>query len=568
MEKIEVQGSLTFEYNGYLYRVTSDVYKWDPEYVYNTNEYVLYRGRLMKAKTRTPGAWLFNFEYVAPVDRLTKNATNDDLAPIYKSLDEIRCKLGLDAEEPDSIDPGFNPEYKPDCPCQPDEPGESGGCSGSGSDDECIDPGFTMKPWTELTLRVQTIEQTYVRTINNQTPISGNINIDYDGSVMPPESNIVRWSDENTIDFAPEDKIQYVISDTPMNALSYDGSLNLGSESLHLNLATIDTVTINGADIVTSETVVDLINDQNIRGKKHFDYISTTEAPQDDNQVPNSKWISDTIDLKLEEAIKPRLTKQTVFYIDSSSLKDTEDGTQECPFKTLKNAVDYIKEVDLNFQAVTLEFIGVYSDNSEMLELPELGSTIKLLSRSKSDTIMPPLYVTGHWDIDGVTLSDNRIGQCPLEVDRGYCTLRNVTVQLNTPAPATDAIFIHNTGVLQLASKCVIAIVNNSTINVQNAVHLKAGTLIGNEDVHSNVGEANTLKISSDNSGFGVGIYAENGARCLYLENTDFQHSRGCVPYVAIKASVIQGLTLLQGIVGENDASSIVTLNVVPPDEI
>ena len=239
-----------------------------------------------------------------------------------------------------------------------------------------------------------------------------------------------------------------------------------------------------------------------------------------------------------------------------------------CPsFDEMKNAVSYIKEIDLNFQQVTLEFLGEYTDNSELLELPELGPTVKIISRG-NNVIMPPLYITGHWDIDGVTLADNRVGQCPLEVDRGFCTLRIVKVALNTPAPATDAIYVHNTGVLQLASKSSITIVNESTVNVQNAIHIKAGTLIGNEDIHSNVGEVNSLAISKDNSGFGVALWLENGARALYLESTDVSIPIGCTPYVAHKASVLQGLTLPQGQQGESDASSIISLIPKKSDEI
>ena len=557
MDKIEVQGSLTFEHNGYLYRVTSDVYKWDPDYIYNAGEYVLYRGKLLQAKTKTPGAWLFNFDTVKPTDRLTRNSTNDDLEPIHQSLNEIRAKLGLEPfepDEPDSVDPGFNPEYPG---CGPEEGGDD---TRPPCNQDDVDPDFTMKPWVGIELRLQTIEKTYVRTINNQPPISGNINIDYDGSVEPPESTLLRWSESNTLDLKPENKIQYMIDETPMQVIAYDGSLHLGSENLHLDIATVDTVTINGADVVTSETVVDLINDQNISGKKHFDYLSTTEAPQDDIQVPNSGWVNETIDTKLQDAIKPRLVETTTYYIDSASLADDEDGSKDFPFKTLKNAVCYIKEVDINFQAVTLEFTGAYTDNSEVLELPEVGPTVKIINRSKAEVIMPPLYVTGHWDIDGVILCDNRLGQCPLEVDRGFCVLRNATVSLRTPAPATDAIFVHNTGVLQLASGCTIEIVNESTINVEHAIHVKAGTLIGNEDVHSNVGETNYLSISKDNSSFGVALWLENGARALYLESTDFTSPVGCTPYVAQKASVLQGLTLPPGAQGESDASSIIAL--------
>lgn len=559
MDKIEVQGSLTFEHNGYLYRVTSDVYKWDPEHIYNPGEYVLYRGMLWQAKTKTPGAWMFNFEKVAPTDKLTKTATNDDLTPIYKSLDEIRTKLGLDKEDPDPIDPGFNPDYRPPC-CEP-----GCGCSGSGSGSgdssggEIIDPGFTMHPAiVELGQRLETIETTYVRTINNKHPLGGNINIDFDGSVMPSESDILRWTD-GILELKDSNRFVFNIDGTKFNVLSYDGVMHLGSDQLHLDLASVDTVTVNGADVATCETVVDLANDQNIHGKKHFDYIGTTESPQEDYQVPNSRWISDTIDLRIAEAVKPRLNEQTTFYINASSLSDIEDGTEENPFKTLKNAVTYIKQVDLNFMPVTLEFItSRYTDDSELLELPELGSTVKILSRTGLDTFLPPLYVTGHWDIDGVTLCDNRIGQCPLEIDRGYCVLRNIKVALNTPAPATDAIFVHNNGTLQLASGATLNIINNSNINVQNAIHVKAGMLIGNEDVHSNVGDVNTITISSDNSSFGVGLYATNGARCVYLENTTFSYPRNTVPYVAKKASVLQGL-VVEGNVGESDASSIVT---------
>lgn len=561
MDKIEVQGSLTFEHNGYLYQVTSDVYKWDPEYIYNAGEYVLYRGKLLQAKTKTPGAWLFNFNKVKPTDRLTKDITNDDLEPINESLKEIRAKLGLDQqpEDPDPVDPGFNPDYTPDGP--------------TGDDDVTLptdpeeDPGFTMKPWVEINQRLTTVEQTYVRTINNQTPISGNINIDYDGSVEPPESTLLRWSDSDSLDLKPENSIQYVIDDTPMQVIAYDGSLHLGSDLTHLELATVDTVTINGADIVTSETVVDLINDQNISGKKHFEYLSTTEAPQDDIQVPNSKWVQESIDKKLLDTVKPRLTEATTYYIDCNSLKDGEDGSKEYPFKTLKNAVSYIKEVDVNFQQVTLEFQGQYTDNNELLELPELGPTVKILNRTGLDVVLPPLYVTGHWDLDGVILADNRLGQCPLEVDRGFCVLRKVSITLNTPAPATDAIFAHNTGVLQLASKGSVNITNESTVNVEHAIHIKAGTLIGNEDVHSNVGETNYLAISKDNSSFGVALWLENGARALYLESTDFTVPVGCTPYVAQKASVLQGLTLPQGVQGESDASSIIALLLKKPGE-
>lgn len=562
MDKIEVQGSLTFEHNGYLYQVTSDVYRWDPERIYNPGEYVLYHGKLLQAKTKTPGAWLFNFNKVKPTDRLTTTSTNDDLIPIHQSLKEIRAKLGLEDEpdDPDPIDPGFNPEYPG---CGPEEDGEG---TQPPCDQDDVDPDFTMKPWVGIELRLQTIEKTYVRTINNQTPISGNINIDYDGSVEPPESSLLRWSESNTLDLKPENKIQYMIDDTPMEVISYDGALHLGSENLHLDISTVDTVTINGADIVTSETVVDLINDQNISGKKHFEYLSTTEAPQDDTQVPNSGWVNETIDQKILDSVKPRLVAPVTYYIDSSSLEDAEDGSKEFAFKSLKNAVSYIKEIDLNFQQVTLEFLGEYTDNSELLELPELGPTVKIISRG-NNVIMPPLYITGHWDIDGVTLADNRVGQCPLEVDRGFCTLRNVKVALNTPAPATDAIYVHNTGVLQLASKSSITIVNESTVNVQNAIHIKAGTLIGNEDVHSNVGEVNSLVISKDNSGFGVALWLENGARALYLESTDVSIPVGCTPYVAHKASVLQGLTLPQGQQGESDASSIISLIPKKSDE-
>ena len=48
--------------------------------------------------------------------------------------------------------------------------------------------------------------------------------------------------------------------------------------------------------------------------------------------------------------------------------------------------VSYIKEIDLNFQQVTLEFLGEYSDNSELLELPELGPTVKIISFSLVNT--------------------------------------------------------------------------------------------------------------------------------------------------------------------------------------
>lgn len=135
MDKIEVQGSLIFEHHGYLYKVDSDVYKWDPDHVYNAGEFVLFRDVLFKARIKTLGAWTDNFDKVAPTDRITTNATNDDLQPIYKSLSEIRAALGLDAPvTDDDLDPGIGvlpPSQKPPLPQEPE-------------DGEPIDPEFSV----------------------------------------------------------------------------------------------------------------------------------------------------------------------------------------------------------------------------------------------------------------------------------------------------------------------------------------------------------------------------------------------------------------------------------------
>lgn len=545
MDKIEVQGSLIFEHHGYLYKVDSDVYKWDPDHVYNAGEFVLFRDMLFKARIRTLGSWIANFDKVAPTDRITTNATNDDLQPIYRSLSEIRAALGLDTPvTDDDLDPGIGLPPSPQKPPLPQGP----------EDEDPIDPGFGVdKDLKELVLRVDNIEQTYVRTINHEPALGGNINIDYDGSVQPPESNILRW-DNNTLKLKPEQSLQYIVDDVVHNIVQYDDGLVFGSSNTHLDIQSVDGLTVNGEPVVTSETVVDLINDQNVFGRKHFESIFTTEAPQEDHQIPNKSWIVSTIDDAVATAVKPRLNSDTVFYIDAESLVDAETGTKESPFKTLKNAVDYIKKLDLNFHPVTIEFLGPYTDNSELLELPNLGSNVKIVSKIEG-VELPPLFVTGSWILDGVTLTDNRLAQCPLEVNRGYCVLEHVSIKLKTPAPGTAAIFVCNSGTLQLASGGELNIVNESSVNVVNAICIDAGTLLGNQDVHANVGEANAITVSNDNAGFAVGILAKHGARCLYLENTDYAYM--CLPYVAKQASVIQGLRHNQE--GERDASSMVT---------
>lgn len=535
MKKIEVQGSLVFEHHGFYYTVNSDVYDWDPEYVYNSGEYVLKGGALYKARIETPGAWLCNFDRVEPSDRVTATATTDDIAAITTSLDEVRKKLGLDVEE-DPIDPGFT---HPGCPMPPEEP--------EVPEEPAPDPNIEA-----LEQRINTIEKTYVRTINNEVPLGGNINIDFDGSVMPPESNIVRWQDSALT--LPAGYTINVTDDDSLPIASFDGSLTIGSDTIHVDIKSLDGLTINGSEVVTTDTVVDLINDQNIFGRKHFEKAFTTEAPQEDHQIPNSLWVKEHVKAQVSEAVKPRLNEETTFYIDASNIGDLEDGSREHGFKTLKNAVFYIKKLDLNFEPVTLEFINRYVDMSEMLELPALGSEIKILSRTGLDTELPPLYVTGSWFIDGVTLTDNKLSQCPLEVDRGYCRLGNVKIKLSTPAAGTDAIFVHNNGTVQLSGNTAVSIANESGTEVTRAIHVKAGTLIGNEDRHSNAGDKNSLIISDDNAGFGTGIMATNGARCIYLENTDYECKT--LPYVAQKASLIQGLNTRNE--GEKDASSIV----------
>lgn len=532
MKKIEVQGSLTFENHGYLYTVTSDVYSWDPDHLYNANEYVLYKGKLLQARIRTPGLWLCNFEPVKPNDTVTKYATNDDLQPIYKSLDEIKAKLGISEEDP--LDPWFS---QPQCPPPEDE--------SKPEPDENTD---------EILQRLDTIEQTYVRTINNTPAVGGNINIDYDGTVTPPESTILRWVDGKLI-FDKDKSIVYTADDVQFNVLSFDNGVQLGSDSLHVNIDSVDGLTVNGTPVVTSETVVDLINDQNIHGRKHFDKIFTTESPQEDHQVPNSKWVKDVVDHAIVEAVKPNLSKETVYYIDSRTVLDTQDGSKDAPFKSLKNAIDYIKTINLNFNSITIEFLSRYTDDSSMVELPDFGSYINVVSKTGLDVELPPLYITGKWRFDGVTFTDNKLAQYPIEIDGGYCKLYNVKVALRTPAPGTNAIFVHNTGVVQLAPLGSLVIKNESNVNVQTAICIDAGVLLGNEDVHSNVGEPNSITISNDNSSFAVAMMAKHGARCLYLENTKYSYG-SALPYVAKQASVIQGL-IHRG-EGEQDSSSIV----------
>lgn len=542
MKKIEVQGSLTLEHKGNLYTVNSDVYYWDPYDVYPRGTYVLFKDTLYKAKCKTAGSVITNFELVPPTDRVTVTATNDDLVPLYTDIEKLKAKLGIE----DPVDPGFTApgtgEPEPEAP-KPETP-------------EDVDPDMAVVPgMLELQGRVNLIEQTYVRTINNTQATNGNINIDFDGSAMPPESTIVRFTDGN-IHLPEQASIQYIVQDVPMDVVQYNSSLILGSDLTHLELKSVDTVTVNGNTVVTTEDVVTLLDDQNIQGRKHFEALFTTEAPQEDQQVPNSKWVRRHVAKKIQEAVKPRLNQEQVFYISALNLSDVEDGTEEHPFKTLKNAVSFIKKIDLNFNDISLEFKDRYEDNSEMLELPELGATVTIRSRTGLDTVLPPLYVTGHWRLEGVTLSDNRLAQTPLEVDKGYCVLGTVAIKLASPAPGTDGVFVHNNGTVQLASKGSLTITNESSTPVLRAVHLKAGTLICNEDVHANVGEVNTITVEPDNGGFGVGLFLDNVSRCIYMENTEYTCGAS-LPYVAKNVSIIQGIKQLG--LGEQDASSVVT---------
>lgn len=528
MKLYDVNGSLTFEHNKRLYTVSSDVYTWDPDETYQAGTYVLKDPTLLRAKVKTTGAWLKNFDVIQPTDKVSYNITNDDIEDLYKTVNDIKDKL----EDISSQEHG-----------------------GSGTLPPSVDADVN-----EIKGRLTTIENTYVRTVNSKTPVDGNVDIEC--TVPPPPEpepepepeprppvpvpdNTVQFKDD-AIQLKPEQGITYVVDGTEHQVFSHnDGTLVLGSNTQHLDIQSLDDVTVNGHALLTVNDAVDLINDQNIFGRKHFERIYTTEAPQEDNQIPNRGWVLSVLKQEIDNATDVQQKIDTV-YVNSNSQTDEE-------YSSLRDAVAYVRSLNLT-RPMTIVIKGSYQDKTDdILELPDVGVKCTIVGTS-TQTILPPIWVTGRWELKDVLLSENRVQQSPLEVDSGWCILNNVTIILNHPAAGTDAIFVHNSGTLQLAPNSTTRIRNMSETVVTRAINLKHGTMLGNMDKHNNLGEPNTLLIHSTRGGFGAAIYASNASKCVYLERTTYKYANN-VPYVVKQGSVIQGVTNNNG---ESDASSMV----------